>query len=402
MKLYWKMFLPLALAVLVSILITGWFVGSVVPRHLRSRQEALSRGFHSAVVSMRDPTPDIVLALADSMGVRIRLIPEDRLRLGSGGRQEPPPLPGTVIVPARPGFPFTVVGMVPLPASRLSIAAGALAVLLVLEGLVLHLVLRGVFRRIRDLQHAAAVIGKGDTTIRCPDPGGRDELDALGRSFNQMALRIDGLLASHKELMGSVAHELRTPLARLSLALELLREGQGPKEEMFSRMEADMASLNDLVTELLEYNRLGRGVKPVKELTDIASVAEEVMASESWRREGIVLSLMGGATVRTDRGMVARVLSNLVSNAVRHAAARVEVSVCSSPGEVAVTVQDDGPGFPQSVLSGGFAPFLRGRESHGVGLGMSIAIRAASLIDGEILAENAPEGGARVTLVIRA
>ncbi len=398
MKLYWKVFLPLALAVLVSIIVTGWFMGSVLPSHLRSRQIHTAGLFQMKVESLEEPTPERVSFLADSMGVRIRLIPEDRMR--DGNRPEPPPLPGTVIIPARPGFPYTIVGMVPLPGARFSAAAGAMLMLLVVVGVVLHLVLRGVFRRIRDLERAASLLGGGDTSIRYAPSGGTDELDALGESFNGMAQRIDCLLASHKELMGSVAHELRTPLARLSLALELLREESGQREEMFTRMEADISALNRLVTELLEYNRLGRGMLPKSELVDVAAVADEVAASETWGREGIEIALTGEASVTTDREMVVRVLSNLLSNAVRHASTRVEVEISGSATAVKIQVSDDGPGFPPGILSAGFIPFMKGGNSQGVGLGMSIAKRAASIIGGEILAENTAQGGARVTLVI--
>lgn len=398
MKLYWKVFLPLALALLLTIVFTGWFMGAVLPNHLRTRQAMIAELFQREVESLSAPTLERINFLADSIGVRIRLIPEDRM--GRGEHREPPPLPGTVIIPAKPAFPFTIVGMVPLPRLRFSIAAGVLLMLLIVEGVVLHLVLRSVFRKIRDLERAASILGKGDTSIRYAFSGGSDELDALGESFNGMAQRIDTLLASHKELMGSVAHELRTPLARLSLALELLREGSGTRDEMFSRMEADITALNALVTELLEYNRLGRGVAPNMESVEILAVAEEVIASESWGREGIEIVLTGHAVVMTDRALLARVLSNLVSNAVRHASSMVSMLIEPALSSVSVIVCDDGPGFPQAILSAGFIPFMKGRESHGVGLGLSIARRAASIIGGEILAENIPESGARITLII--
>lgn len=398
MKLYWKVFLPLAAALLLTIVFTGWFMGAVLPNHLRTRQALVAGLFQRKIESLSAPTREQVSFLADSMGVRIRLIPEDRM--GGGEHREPPPLPGTVIIPARPGFPFTIVGMVPLPGVRLSIAAGVLLLLLIVEGVVLHLVLRSVFRKIRDLERAASILGSGDTSIRYAVSGGSDELDALGESFNGMAQRIDSLLVSHKELMGSVAHELRTPLARLSLALELLREGSGTRDEMFSRMEADITSLNALVTELLEYNRLGRGVAPNMESVEVLAVAEEVVASESWGRAGLEITISGHALVRTDRELLARVLSNLVSNAVRHASSKVSVEIRPALTCLSVIVLDDGPGFPSAILSAGFIPFMKGRESQGVGLGLSIARRAASIIGGEILAGNTPEGGARITLSI--
>lgn len=398
MKLYWKVFLPLAAALFLTIVFTVWFMGAVLPNHFRARQAMIAEVFQREVQSLSAPTREQVTVLADSMGVRMRLIPEDRP--GRREHREPPPLPGTVIIPARPGFPFTIVGMVPLPGARRSIAAGVLLLLLIVVGVVLHLVLRSVFRKIRDLERAASILGSGDASIRYAGSGGSDELDVLGESFNGMAQRIDSLLASHKELMGSVAHELRTPLARLSLALELLREGSGTRDEMFSRMEADIAALNALVTELLEYNRLGRGVVPNIEPVEVLAVAEDVITSESWGRAGLGITLTGHALVKTDRELLARVLSNLVSNAVRHASSNVSVEIRPGLSSVSVLVCDDGPGFPQAILSAGFIPFMKGRESQGVGLGLSIARRAASIVGGDVSAENLSGGGARVTLTI--
>ncbi len=144
----------------------------------------------------------------------------------------------------------------------------------------------------------------------------------------------------------------------------------------------------------------GHGLLPKSEHVDVAAVADEVAASETWGREGIEISLTGEASVTTDREMVVRVLSNLLSNAVRHASTRVEVEIAGSATAVKIQVSDDGPGFPPGILSAGFIPFMKGGNSQGVGLGMSIAKRAASIIGGEILAENTAQGGARVTLVI--
>ncbi len=398
MKLYWKVFLPLALAVLFSIGMTGWFIGSVLPERLRARQTEVAENFQDRVRGLRSPAPEEVFDLADSMGVRIHLIPAGRLR--TGGPPEPPRVPGTLIIPGGPEFPYTIVAMVPLPGARASAAAGALLLLLAMVALVLHLVLKGVFRRLRSLEAAAAVLGRGDTSIRYPAFGERDELEALGESFNAMAGRIDGLLKSHKELLGSVAHELRTPLARLTLALELLREQRGPREDMFGRMEADITSLDRLVSELLEYNKLGRGMVPQLEPVEFAAVAEEAVASVSWGRDGVAFSVSGEAEAVSDRGLLFRILENLLSNAARHADSQVRVEVGRRGADAFVRVRDDGPGFPPAILSSGFAPFVKGGDSRGAGLGMSIALRASALIGGSLAAENPPEGGAMVTLTV--
>jgi signal transduction histidine kinase len=397
MKLYWKVFLPLAFTVLLSLVLIAWIAGSVLPNHLRARQAETALRFQRSVESLVVPTIEDVAALADSMGVRIRFIPEDRQR--PGRRPDPPPLPGTVIIPARHGFPYAVVGMAPVPGARLSFAVGAACMLLLLEALALHLVLKGVFTRISNLEKAASLFGRGSTSIRYASVGG-DELDALGESFNMMAQRIDELLLSHKELLGSVAHELRTPLARLSLALELLREGGGSREEMFTRMEADISALDALMAELLEYNRLGRGTAPRLEAVDITELARDVIASASWGRDGLEISLSGAAEAFTDRAMLARALSNLVFNAVKYAVSRVDVVVHRTSAGFSISVADDGPGFPKTILPTVFEPFRKGADSTGAGLGLSIAQRITLILGGEISAENPAEGGARVTLAI--
>src|SRR5690606_11200334 len=113
-------------------------------------------------------------------------------------------------------------------------------------------------------------------------------------------------------------------------------------------------------------------------------------------------ALSGRATAVTDRELLARVLSNIVSNAVRHAAAKVSVEVRQDASSASVIVCDDGPGIPQEVLAAGFMPFIKGRGSRGAGLGLSIARRAAAILGGSLVAENPSGGGARVTLSIPA
>lgn len=398
MKLYWKVFTPLAATVLALLALVAWFAGTVLPNQLARKQAETASEFQAAFEALPELTPEAAFSLADSIGVRVRLIPVERMR--NGRRPDQPLLPGTLIIPARPGFPYTVVGMVPVLRARLWIVPGSVALLLLLMAAVLHTVLRGVFIRIGNLEKAASLLGRGDTSIRVAPGNGKDELDALGEGFNGMAERIEKLVRAHGELTGSVAHEIRTPLARLSLALELLRESETPGEEMLARMELDIAALDEFMTELLEYNRLNREHTLNREPVDLVESAEDVVASASWGREDVNVTISGNAVVETDRKLLTRALSNMVSNAFRYATATVELEVRRSRDGVSISVLDDGPGFPGSILARAFEPFNKGRESRGTGLGLSIARRIASLLGGDITAGNRPEGGARITLTV--
>lgn len=271
--------------------------------------------------------------------------------------------------------------------------------LLLLEGAVLFLALWPLRKRLAHLEWATESFGGGNLGTRVHIRGGGDLIDSLGGTFNSMAQRVENLVDAQRQLLGSVAHELRTPLARMRFSLEILRDrGQGGQH--LDRMESDLEELDSLVTELLSYNRLVSMDSTQAEDFSMGQLCHEMVSAETWQDSSVDLDVEGDADCRGDRELVARAVANMIRNAVRHARARVIVAVGESDGSCSVTVEDDGPGFsgdPRRLLR----PFSKGSESKGPGLGLAIVDRIASLHQGRVeLGSSSRFGGAAVTLII--
>ena len=210
-----------------------------------------------------------------------------------------------------------------------------------------------------------------------------------------MADRIISLLDSHNELLNAVAHELRTPMARLGFALELARENPDEVANKLSLMEKDLLQLDTLVSELLEFNRI-RNSDPVNEPVSLADVCVEAADSEgALAPPGIDVSVenhLGAALVQGDRRLLLRAVSNLVRNAVARASSDVTVTVAASSREVTITVEDDGSGFPSDFLRSAPRPFHKGDGSCGSGLGLSIVQRIAEKHGGTLVLKNSSRG----------
>jgi signal transduction histidine kinase len=233
---------------------------------------------------------------------------------------------------------------------------------------------------------------------------GRDEGAAMGRSFNEMADRVRGMIVGQKELMAGVSHELRSPLARMKVAIALLREGKGGAEHV-DALDADVDALDALVRELLLASRLDLGAAPLErtslDLESLCRVAWARVAGEAAER-GMVWELRcapGAAEVAADEALAVRVLGNLFENAVRHAGTgTVAVSATRDGDRVRIEVRDRGPGVPDADLERLFEPFFRAdrsrsRRTGGEGLGLMIVRRAVATHGGDVRAENAEGGG---------
>ncbi len=254
-------------------------------------------------------------------------------------------------------------------------------------------------------------IAAGDLEHRVAERG-LDEVAAMGRSFNTMADRIGDMVTGQKELMAGVSHELRSPLARMKLQLELLRgesaqdgaqvDGSQPGGRI-AQLESEVDTLDELVGELLLASRFELGAVPVAlEELDLNELARQgwqrVSATASERR--IVVECApdpGAARLLADRKLVVRILGNLFENAVRYAAAgTVRVTARRVAGEsgerVEITVADQGSGVPADQLDRLFEPFFRAdpsrsRKTGANGLGLMIVRRAVEAHGGRVKAE---------------
>jgi two-component system sensor histidine kinase CpxA len=271
------------------------------------------------------------------------------------------------------------------------------------------------------LRSAAQRLAAGDLTARtgAPASGRRDELAQLMRDFDRMAERIEGLMEAQSRLLKDVSHELRSPLARLSVALGLARQRAAPQAEgALNRIELEADRLNQLIQRLLTISRLETGTDGIRKtrvsLRDLVQqVAHDAEYEAQGRRCGVSAEPTDEYLVEADPALLHSAIENVVRNAVRYTAAgtaveiRLERRIGDQGEEIAIRVLDSGPGVPEEALEQIFQPFYRiddarNRQTGGAGLGLSIADRAVRVHGGRVRASNRPEGGLEVEIRIPA
>jgi two-component system sensor histidine kinase CpxA len=266
----------------------------------------------------------------------------------------------------------------------------------------------GIVTPLRDVAAAVDRFGRGDLTVRVSSTR-RDEIGNLARAFNHMAVRIQTLLAAERRLLQDISHELRSPLARLDIAIELARTADD-RDAAAARLQKEVNRLASLVGALLEVTRVeGDPSTRRSEEVRVSDILHDVVQSCSLEADArqcrLVVSDASGRTLRGDPELLRRALENVVRNAIRFAPAGtdVELQTEDGPSGVVVTVRDTGKGVPADLLPRLTQPFFRVEDardyssSGGVGLGLSIAHRAVELHHGTLVAENA-HPGLRVTL----
>lgn len=255
---------------------------------------------------------------------------------------------------------------------------------------------------LRRLQKALERFGRGDLDARAEESR-HDELGELAGAFNSMASRIQTLLAAERRLLLDISHELRSPLARLSVAVELARSGETSALPL-DRIQKEADRLNALIGQMLQVTRVEgdaahRKLEPVQLDQLIGELVEDCSIEARARGCSLNLSPPPPVTIDGDSELLRRAIENVVRNAIRYAprASQVEVTLENSDENARVRVRDYGPGVPPEALSRLFDPFYRvdpdrNRGSGGAGLGLSIARRAIELHQGTLRASNAAPG----------
>ena len=272
-----------------------------------------------------------------------------------------------------------------------------LAAVLLCYWLALHLT-----EPVRQLQRAVERFGRGDLSARAGSKR-RDELGQLARTFDRMAGRIETLLTAERRLLLDISHELRSPLARLGVAVELARSG-ADLESNLNRIQKESDRLNSLVGQLLQVTR-AEGDPSVlrREPVRVDELVQQLVDDSSIEAQahGCELQYTGGqpVIVEGDPELLRRAVENVIRNAIRFAPREtaVEVSLARNNGKAVLEVRDRGPGVPDEALPRIFDAFYRvesdrARSSGGAGLGLSIARRAIQLHKGAIRARNAQPG----------
>lgn len=272
-----------------------------------------------------------------------------------------------------------------------------------------------ITKPIRTLREAARRFGAGDLSVRVSgrrELQRRDELSELAEEFDRMAARIEASIASRQQLLADISHELRSPLARLSLALDLARRRLGDDAPEHQRIEVEIQRLNALIEQLLTLGRLElHADRPQFEPLDLRELVREVAQDAQFEAEEasrqVVIERDSEATVLGNRALLRSAIENVVRNAIRHTPERSTVTIrmesAAGNRRVRVVVRDRGPGVRDEALSRLFDPFFRvddarERSTGGVGLGLAITRQAMLAHGGSAAARNHPDGGLEVRL----
>lgn len=306
--------------------------------------------------------------------------------------------------PQEPGPPGRPPRQPPNPA--LSIAAGLIASLAFSALLAWYLA-----KPIRNLRWAfgAAAGGRLDTRVVPLMGSRRDEIADLGRDFDRMAGQLQAAMAAQRRLLHDVSHELRSPLARLQVAIGLARQRPAELSDSLDRIEREAGRVDELVGELLTLSRLDAGIgdlpaETVDLVEMVAVIADDARFEARAAGRDLVLEASGEAVSVVRAALLYRAFENVVRNAVKYTAEGTGVEVaaaCEPNGEFRLVVADRGPGVAEADLAAIFEPFYRGgngSEVVGFGLGLAIARGAVLLHDGSIVASAREGGGLRMEI----
>ncbi|WP_329743030.1 ATP-binding protein [Dyella sp. A6] len=279
-------------------------------------------------------------------------------------------------------------------------------------GLVGWWVARSVARPVQALRATARRMAAGDLSARVNhrDPTRRDELAQLAGDFDAMAERIEALVAHDRRVLQDLSHELRSPLARLQLIIDLAQRSNSPDEaaRYFRQGEQEIVRLDRMAGEMLALSRLEGGLPGMeREPVDVAELFRDCVARaqlEAGERDiQLRLEAPESAVVSGSALLLERALDNLVSNAIKFSpdGGVIELAAHCGAAQVMLSVRDHGPGVPAKELEALFRPFFRGSNAaraDGHGLGLAIVQRVARVHGGNVHAENADDGGLDVRL----
>ena len=271
---------------------------------------------------------------------------------------------------------------------------------------------RHISTPVAKLQAAVRTFAGGDLHARVDTQFCRrgDELGALARDMNQMAIRLQMQIASKEMLLRDISHELRSPLTRLRVAFGLAQRDDGRLGVQLERMERDIERLDTLIGETLQLSRLsGNELTFAREPVELADLVNDVVDDADFEAgaagKRISRSTADGLSALGNFELLRRAIDNVVRNAIRFTpvGGNVEVSIRTANGGAIIAVRDHGPGVPEGDLNRIFDAFYRipdcrDRETGSAGLGLAITARTMALHGGNARARNAPDGGLIVEL----
>jgi two-component system sensor histidine kinase CpxA len=229
----------------------------------------------------------------------------------------------------------------------------------------------------------------------------RDEIGQLSRDFDEMAERIESLITSQQNLNRDISHELRSPLARMNVALELAKNSKN-NGNFLARIETESQRLNEMISDILTLSKLESNTANVEKTeVNLKSLVETVVSDVAFEAEGkgksVEILQTDEIKVHGNERLLRSAVENVLRNAVRYTKDKVEVSLQKNGAKAIVTIRDYGEGIPENELKEIFRPFYRvsqarERKSGGIGLGLAITEQAVRAHHGGVSAKNLGDG----------
>jgi two-component system sensor histidine kinase CpxA len=459
MTLFWKLFASIGVAMVVTLVATvyvSYELASVTfnQANIEGRepiiQEAaviLAQGGERGLRTwLRDHTQqssrDMVLLIVDENGRELlgRAMPGEIRRLLSGGGRAGGPNGGSdrrdgfgggmrpsnfrpaqpapdLIAPDGEAYRllftrplFTVFGVLTWPGTRFAVAGIAILV----AALTSMLLARYISSPIVRLQRASRSLAAGvlETRVGSPSIRRSDEVGILARDFDAMAERLQALVTDKETLLRDVSHELRSPLARIRMALVLAeRNSSEAAQPELDRIEKETEQLDELIGQILTLARLRTQEEPQRDQLQLDEVVTEVIDDARFEqpKAQIEFSSVAPVSIVGDRRGLKSAIENIVRNAMTYAGddGPIEIQIEEKGRSAVVRVRDSGPGVAEEDLTRIFEPLFRADESRdhktaGQGIGLAIAARVMELHGGKISARNRTSGGLEITLELPA
>ena len=380
--LYLRVWLAVVVAVGLLTIAFGWLMRLSFEQQQQPSREVVIRNERDEVIGQSMVRPNRVrgqgwefdVAMNDGRTITVQLPP----------RQRPPGDAGRIWPPRGSNGFLWMLGIV-----AVAVAIGS------------YPVVRRLTLRLEDLRRGVESWGEGDLSVRVPEKG-NDEVAFLARRFNHAAERVEHLLKANKSLLANASHELRSPLARIRMGLELMDPEPSPRTR--AEITRNIAELDQLIDEILLASRLDARES---DMGTVETVDLTGLAAEESARAGAELDADGSQHTLVIQGvakLLRRAIRNLLENARRYSSGPVTVVVATDAGRAVVRVCDRGPGVPESERERIFEPFyrLRGASERegGVGLGLALVRSIAQRHHGTAHCEANPGGGACFVLTL--
>lgn len=297
----------------------------------------------------------------------------------------------TVQVPLHDGTLVTFDSSVLPPVATTTLRLALTLAVLLGTVLVLSLVaVRWVTGPLSVLADAAEKLGENINRPPIPEAGPA-EVQRAARSFNAMQQRLSRSMAERSRVLTAMSHDLKTPITRMRLRTDMLED-----EAVREKFDRDLAEMEQMVTQTLEFMRDATDTEPVQRV-DLTALLESLQGDYEDMGKEVRISGRVPRPLAARPVALRRCLTNLVDNAIRYGV-RATIDVAEEAGRVVVRVLDEGPGIPEAELERAFEPFFRGdasrsRETGGFGLGLGIARNIARAHGGDVILKNRPEGG---------